>query len=284
MRPAGTFGGMRFVFLPLLLAVALVAAASGATAPPDGVIVFERRTGTAVADLYSIRPDGTGLRRLTRTQDSFDPDLSRDGRLVVFASHRTHGPGATELFVMRPDGTGLRRLTRNAHSRRAFTIDFDPAFSIDGRTVVFARTFVRGGRSSTDLFSVGVAGGPVRRLTYTAGQEHSPAFSLPLQLSFVRGGFVYELLGAQQVRTVAGADPAWSYPGHVLAYSRDGVVYRTGDEPHARVGRGTEPTWSPDGRSLAWVGPLGLVVDGRRLTRPGRLVHDVSPSWGPLAR
>ena len=101
-----------------------------------------------------MRPDGNGLRRVTRTRDNFDPDVSPDGRFVAFASHRTHGPGATEILVMRLDGSGLRRLTRNAHSERIFTIDADPAWSADGKTIAFSRTFVRGGRSSTDLFSV----------------------------------------------------------------------------------------------------------------------------------
>ncbi len=123
----------------------------------------------------------------------------------------------------------------------------------------------------------------MQRLTYTAGQEASPTFSLPLQISFVRGGFIYERVGTGQIRTVAGDHPAWSQQ-HVLAYSRDGAVYRTTAEPHVRVGAGSEPTWSPDGRSLAWTTPLGLVVDGKRITRTSNLVHDLSPSWGPRAR
>ena len=273
------------LFLPILLiAAALAAGASAAEPAPEGVIVFERRSGTGVADLYRIHPDGSGLRRLTRTQDAFDPDLSPDGRFVVFASDRTHGRGATELFVMRADGTGVRRLTRNAYSRRAFTVDVDPTWSTDGETIVFSRTFVRGGRSSTDLFSIPATGGPVQRLTYTAGRETSPTYSFPLEVAFVRGGFIYVRLGTAQIRQQPGADPDWS-PAHQFgAWSREGWIYRSSLDGEVRVGAGTEPTWSPDGRSLAWVTPLGLVVDGNRLTRTGNRVSDVSPSWGPLAR
>ena len=275
---------MRFLVLPVLVAATIAAAAAAAAPAPDGVVVFERRSGTAVADLYSIRPDGTGLRRITRTRNNFDPDVSADGRVVVFASHRTHGPGATELFVVRTDGTGLRRLTRNGHSARAFTIDADPAWSPDGETIVFSRTFVRGGRSSTDLFSVAAAGGSPQRLTYTAGRELSPTYALPGQIAFVRGEFVYQRVGTAQVRQQAGADPDWSPAHQFPAWSRDAAVYRSTLNGELRVDAGTDPAWSPDGQHLVWVTPLGLEVDGKRITRTSNLVHDLSPSWGLRAR
>ena len=278
------FGPVRVLLSILIAAAALAAGASGAEPAPDGVIVFERRSGTGIADLYRIQPDGSGLRRLTRTRDAFDPELSPDGRFVVFASDRTHGRGATELFVMRADGTGVRRLTRNAYSRRASTVDFDPTWSTDGETIVFSRTFVRGGRSSTDLFSIPPTGGPAQRLTYTAGRETSPTYSLLLQLAFVRGGFIYQRVGTGQIRQQPGDDPDWTAAHQFGAWSREGWVYRSSLDGEVSVGAGSEPTWSPDGRSLAWSTPLGLVVDGNRLTRTGNRVRDLSPSWGPLAR
>lgn len=273
---------MRFVLVPLLAAAALVASGAGAAPAGDGVIVFERRSGTGVGDLYAIRPDGTRLRRLTRTRDNFDPDISPDGRFVVFASSRGRGAGASELYVMRIDGTGVRRLTRHPRSRSAFRIDADPAWSPDGERIVFSRTFVRGGRSSTDLFSISAAGGTPERLTYTAGREVSPTFSLSLQIAFVRNGFVYQRVGTGQVKTHAGEDPDYAGPPHYWgAFGRDGSVYRHSYEGEVRVGAGTDPAWSPDGARLVWVTPLGLVVDGKRITRTSNLVHHLSPSWGP---
>src|SRR5919109_605380 len=59
-------------------------------------------------DLFSMRPDGTDVRRLTREGQNYAPAWSPDGRWIAFNSQRD---GNSEVYVMRPDGTGQRRLT-----------------------------------------------------------------------------------------------------------------------------------------------------------------------------
>jgi len=61
-------------------------------------------------DIFSARPDGTDLRRLT-SADGYDAEntISPDGRKIVFTSTRD---GDLELYDMNVDGTGQRRLTR----------------------------------------------------------------------------------------------------------------------------------------------------------------------------
>jgi Tol biopolymer transport system component len=49
-------------------------------------------------DVYVMRPDGSGVRRLTH-QRAYTPAWSPDGEHIVFSA-----PG---LFVMNPDGTGV---------------------------------------------------------------------------------------------------------------------------------------------------------------------------------
>lgn len=276
---------MRYLVLGLLAAAAAAAAVSSAAGPsPDGVIIFERRTGTGVADLYAVHPNGTGLRRITRTQNNFDPALSPDGRRIAFASHRGRGAGATDLYVIGIDGRGLRRLTRNAVTARAFTIDHNPAWSPDGRTVAFVRTFVRGAASSTDVFTVPARGGAVTRVTTKAGREASPAYRPDGSLGYARGGAIHLRIGTTEFFVRDGGEPAWAPDRTYLVYSRDGAVYTTLGQGERRVADGSEPTWSPDAKAIAVATPTGIAIGGRVVTRPPRLAHDVSPSWGPVPR
>ena len=80
-----------------------------------GRIAFVRR-GT----LYSVRPTGKGLRKLTRGRD---PSWSPSGRQIAFARGRG-------IYVARADGTKARRVVRCTGCKT-------PAFSPDGKQMVY---------------------------------------------------------------------------------------------------------------------------------------------------
>jgi TolB protein len=82
---------------------------------PDGKrIVFNSSyEGQALPEIYTVRPDGNGLRRLRREPKesySFDPVWSPDGGRIALV----HGTFDTvpHIWTMKPNGNGLRQLTR----------------------------------------------------------------------------------------------------------------------------------------------------------------------------
>ena len=91
--------------------------------PRGDVIMFSRQVNGDY-EIYSIKPDGTGLKRLTNARGN-DAHMawSPDGTHIAFASTRmgfkdemtyTDAPQPYgEIFVMRADGSDLRQLTDN---------------------------------------------------------------------------------------------------------------------------------------------------------------------------
>jgi Tol biopolymer transport system component len=66
--------------------------------------------GGPYRDVYVMRPDGTGKRRIVVGLVGAVPVWSPDGRSIMFAGSRLSRPDVTYLWVVRPDGSGLRRL------------------------------------------------------------------------------------------------------------------------------------------------------------------------------
>lgn len=99
---------------------------------PDGKTIVlvrsvaEARGGVA-DDIYSVRPSGAGLARLTKTGriDEFSPRYFKGG--IVFSRGQSgEGPGAyADIFTMRSNGTKVKVLVAGAGS--AFVEDVAPA-------------------------------------------------------------------------------------------------------------------------------------------------------------
>jgi len=112
-----------------------------ATISADGcMIAFVRSValagGGTADDVYSIRPAGIRLRRLTHTPglDEFAPRYFADENLVFSRGQSGEGPDAyADVYTMRENGSHLRPLVRGAGS--AFVEDV----AADGHTLLFRR-------------------------------------------------------------------------------------------------------------------------------------------------
>lgn len=107
---------------------------------PDGrTIAFVRSTaetgGGSADDIYTVRPSGARLARLTRTGriDEFAP--RELGETIVFSrGESTEGPAAyADIYTMRTDGKKLRKLIAGAGS------SFVEDVTATGRTILFRR-------------------------------------------------------------------------------------------------------------------------------------------------
>jgi len=66
------------------------------------------------AEIFVVRADGVGLRRLTRNRSSDNsPQWSRDGQRIFYArffSEQASAAGAAGIYVMNADGSGKQRI------------------------------------------------------------------------------------------------------------------------------------------------------------------------------
>jgi Tol biopolymer transport system component len=74
---------------------------------PDGSRIVFTRGG----DVWTMKADGTGERRLTRgPAEELTPSVSPDGRWILFTRDRS---GLKQVYVMRPDGSGVKNVSRS---------------------------------------------------------------------------------------------------------------------------------------------------------------------------
>jgi TolB protein len=94
-------------------------------------------------DLYVIRPDGTGRRRLTSDAGGEDdPSWSPDGTRLVFNGNSS---GRSLLYTIRLDGSGETAITSGGN-------DIQPAWSPDGKTIAFVSDRGRAGVAPSTIF------------------------------------------------------------------------------------------------------------------------------------
>jgi Tol biopolymer transport system component len=257
------------------------------------------------ADIYSVMPNGEGLRRLT-DNSGFDacPAYSADGKQIAYCSGVQTAGGVTEIWVMKANGTQQRQVT-TIGGRVTF-----PDFSPDGAQIVFAG--MEPGATNADVFVIGSDGSGLVQLTNTPTNDRFPAWSPDGS----RIAFVSDRTGVPQIwlMNANGSDPRqltfdparkdqvpdWSPDGTMIAYATldpalgsdiwivnaDGTGQRRVTNDQARqIGA----AWSPDGTQIAFLNNDDRFVyvinadgTGQHVVRP----HGVQfvAAWQPRGR
>ena len=132
---------------------------------PDGTQLAFSSAREGSGDIYLMKDDGSGQRRVTfePSPEAF-PAWSPDGRQIAFVSTRDSN---SEIYVMNVDGSDQRRLTTAPGS------DSLPAWSPDGSQIAFESS--RGG--NIDIYAMNADGSNQRPLISGDGVDFAPAWS-----------------------------------------------------------------------------------------------------------
>ena len=236
--------GARAAAAALALAVTLVLPGGAEAGFPgrDGLIAFTRTVGGERGQIHVVRPDGSGLRQLTRRRNGAGgASWSPDGRRIAFGA-RAHGE--LHIFVKRLGGRTRRITPRGANFSTM-------AWSPDGRRIAAASGhWVQGRRYFDETLVVMRTDGRRPRTVYNGGQ-----------------------LGADA--------PAWSPDGRTIAFMHTDVgalgaspsiyvVPAAGGEARRITEDSAQdhPDWSPDGSLIAYSYGSALGTDAVRVMRP----------------
>ncbi len=181
--------------------------------PQASSLVFARRADRGgVQSINVLSADGAQVTNLTPDfeSDAYSPDYSPDGTRIVFAAQT--GTAQRQIFVMNADGSGRRAVTQGA-------VDDHPAFSEDGRTLVFSRA--QGGGST--ICRVAVEGGEVQPLTDGTHQDTDPTY-VPHQSTvlFTRDGQLVSMDDSHRADDPEGFTPI-VLPGLVVSQALQAI-------------------------------------------------------------
>jgi TolB protein len=225
----------------LLAATTLLMSAGPASATPpgeNGRIAVRRYLNPAQTwgAIFTIRPNGTGLRRVTRPPRGilhWEPDWSADGRWITYTrfwhGRRLRSGHPPQILKIHPNGTGRTNLSATCLPDVCVG-DYESSWSPDGRRLAFIRRFGPVSSATGGLFVMRADGTHAHQLSHPGSRQED-------------------------------LSPMWSPGGHRIVFVRfdekrdkDALftIYANGRREQRitpwRVSCAFNPDWSPNGR------------------------------------
>lgn len=255
------------------------------------------RTGNR--EVWLMDYDGHNQKQITISKTvNLSPDLSPDGKSVVYTTYRSSEEGTGQVLVMYSIYDGKKTILFSKGS-----LNSAPAWSADGSRVAFTSNYT----GNAEIHVINTSGTGLRQVTFNRSIDTSPAWNPSSgQLAFTsdRSGnpmvYIMNEDGTNERRlTFVGEyneSAAWSPDGTKLAYvSRSGInfdIYVVDMRTNV-VTRLTQnelsnenPYWSPDSRHIAFASNRtgryqiwSMLYDGTKLRQLTRDGNNTSPSW-----
>jgi Tol biopolymer transport system component len=229
----------------------------------DGRTIAFAREG----HIYTVRPDGSGERRLTNgTALDSRPQVSPNGRIVLFERQAAAGE-PRHLYTVSINGAAASELAPDPAE------DSEARFSTDGSKIVFVRRAPLGGRLNDDLYSVRPNGTGLTRLTTTGRVDEFDPRYFAGGIVYSRGNqsegaagyadiYTMKANGTKVKPLVEGVGSAYvedvSPQGHTLIFRRDRGLWvkeigpgRAKKVVELADGSQTNSVFSSDGTSVA---------------------------------
>jgi Tol biopolymer transport system component len=270
---------------------------------PHGVLMV---VSGASSEIFLMRADGSGREQLTHNSiPDADPDLSPDGRLIVYVSGQDSEPGAParrrDVFLMNADGSGSHRIFQAAGGAGAA----HPRWSPDGTRISFDSFDANQGGFQPYLMNAD--GSNVHLVRAMPGENfgldwspdggrflfvtnRGPRFLWTLYSMPIDGSSDQQLSDDNACTGNVGRSAQWSPDGSRVAYScatsgfgsAIGNVRYDGMDVVAVTDGTTQdsgPVWSPNGAQLAFTSNRGG-VGGNPLPQ----VYLINARGGPLTQ
>jgi Tol biopolymer transport system component len=235
----------------------------------------------AVCDVYTVNPDGTGLRQVTRNGASFLPAWAPDGTRIAYASAVS---GSVAIWIADADGTHARQLTPNDPN----AANLWPRFMPNGKTILYTNCL--GPSCDGGISAVNVDGSGQRPILPNSGDSYNLAVPSPNgeRIVFMRWHVGGVMMGIYELRLGSAPEhqrrltppqledwaPDWAPDGETILFSSNingnrpnGAIYSLGrdeasDGQAPSIERLTHPpfpledwsaAYSPDGARIVFV-------------------------------
>ena len=262
-------------------------------------------------DIFSMNPDGSGVRRLTTNPESDrQPDWSPDATAIAYTIDKPNSPANYEVARMTANGTGHRQLTTTATGEASSQPSWSPDDRRSGPTGRISTIWQMGLLGERPALRFSAPGPPLypsmapdsSRVAYAAILSPTGDTDRAIFTQNADGGGLTPLF---DVPGAYDSAPAWSPDGRMIAFESDADVGGANPERDMEVwvmradgsaatqrtrnaGHDEGPTWSPDGQLLAYTsgpdntdGDIHVMTAGGR--EPRRLTsfagRDESPDW-----